>query len=135
MTKTTEIARIEWPTFCECFTRQHRGWLASVEVSEASTINLQPGDTGSRMNSVARNLSLQGVTLEQRGAETELLVTVGRGSRLLTHRVMRPIRISAVVTDSGAHEGLHVREAGGAEMQIHFRVPVKPETLNAWVEP
>lgn len=132
MTKATEIAATAWQTFCEYFTRQHRGWLTSIEAVE---IDPRRGDAGPNITIIARDLPLQGVTLEQRAAELDLLVTVGKGRELFTHRVPGPTRIFALETGSGAHEGLRVEGDRETAITLQFRFPVKPETLNGWVEP
>ncbi len=126
MTKSSDIAKKLWPGFCDGYSRQHQGWLVSLEIHDplAPTSNPQ---------AMAGELAFQGIALQDHGPAPELLVTLGRAEEIFTHRVVQPARIAALETDAGLHEGLLIQDENGGQFKIRFRAPASPETLDGWV--
>jgi hypothetical protein len=116
-----EIARQEWAEFCERFSRQHRGGRVTLESVAPN------GDT----QVVARELPLQGITLDKAGGQAEIVVTLGQDSgEQLTHTIAAPAQILFWETQAGAHEGLDIESADGQVTRIRFRVPILLEAMD-----
>ncbi len=126
MTKSSAIARKRWADFCDHYTRQHQGWLVSLETCDPST-------SPPVSHPMTEALTLQGIAFQEHGAAAELLVTLGRAEEFFTHRIAQPARILTLETDAGMHEGLLVQDESGGQLRILFRVPASPEALDGWV--
>ena len=126
MTKSSEIAKKLWPGFCDDYSRQHQGWLVSLETHD-------PLNSPAHLQAMAGELAFQGVVLQDHGPAPELLVTLGRGEEIFTHRIVQPTRIITLETDAGLHEGLLIQDDNGGQLRIRFRVPASPEALDGWV--
>ncbi len=75
-------------------------------------------------------LALQGIVLQDRQPVPELLICLGVGEKLFTHRIIRPAQIVALQTESGLDEGLQISDESGGLHRIRFRAPASPETLD-----
>jgi len=123
MTRRTTIEKQYWAEFCDAYSRQHRGWIASIEAHDArmSESGLLP---------IASSQALQGIVLQGRHPQPDLIVSAGSGENLLTHRIVQPTQIVALQTDSGLDEGLQIYDENGGLVQLRFRVPASPEALD-----
>ena len=66
---TQEIPRGEWPTFLDRFSRQHEGWLATLEVLAI--------DIGAQEQ--ARDLPFEGITATSRDSTPETIaISLGK---------------------------------------------------------
>ncbi len=125
------IDRASWYLFCNAYSRQHQGWIGSVEAIEPA-----PQETGAAREeepapvTLADNVALQGIVLQGHQQEPELLVCMGRGTDLFTHRIARPTLIEALQTDLGLDEGLLIHDEKGGVHRIRFRVPASPDVLD-----
>ncbi len=126
MTKSSEIARRHWLRFCDHYSRQHRGWLVSLEIQD-------PAKLASPPQLMTGELTFQGIALQDHGQIPELLVTLGRAEEIFTHRVVQPTRIAALETGDGLHEGMLIQDENHGQLKIRFRAPARPESLNGWV--
>ncbi len=122
MSRHSIIDKSCWAAFCDAYSRQHQGWIACVET-------IEPGLDPPAVALVV-HLPLQGVVLQDRQPVPELLVCLGVGEQLFTHRIIRPAQIAALQTESGLDEGLQIRDEGGGLYRIRFRAPASPETLD-----
>jgi hypothetical protein len=114
-----EIERPEWRTFLDSFSRQHEGWLVTVEEV--------PGGEGSTCVE-ARDLPLQGISLDGDGA---ISVAVGDGpGNHLTHTVAHPTRVIVEQTDAGADQALRINRDRDEATRIRFRSAVRPEEVD-----
>jgi Family of unknown function (DUF5335) len=119
---TREIPHDEWISFFDEFSRQHEGWLATVEVLGA--------DLGTQVE--ARELPLVGVTADLKG-ETEDAVSIFTGAAAadnVTHTVIAPAHVRLEETESGAHQALQIVSRSGETTLIRFRSAVLPEALD-----
>ncbi len=127
--KTQEINRNQWEEFMNEFSRQHDGWVATVEVQNS-------GAQGHRI--VAQNEPFLGMSAEVGvgGSGRDYVnITVGRDeSGIITHRIISPQRIAFRETDSGAHEGVEVESRDEGKTIVRFSSPARPETLNGLPE-
>jgi len=100
------VPRQEWPLFCERFSRRHRGWLTTLEVGRAALADCLP---------------LWEVSVEPRGAGTDILVTLGAGDRAMIHRVARAEAVVTLRAADGSETGLRLDPAGGRSTFLSFR--------------
>lgn len=116
-----EIPRGEWLSFLDGFSRQHEGWLVTLEV---------PAGHG-RSEVEAENLKLEGITPEYSEGHDRISIALGNTpDDHLTHFVSDPIRVVFLETRTGEHAGLQIEAADGSRTVVRFRGPAKPETLN-----
>lgn len=118
---TFEIPREEWPAFFDSFSRQHEGWLVTVEVIDP--------DTG--WHSLARDCALSGVTAELRqpGKDTVSIV-LGKMPTDLSHPISAVTRVWLKKTPEGAAEAIAFESATSSNTILRFRSPVLPETVD-----
>jgi hypothetical protein len=123
--QTKEIARTEWPSFFNSFSRAHEGWLATLEI-------LGP-DIGAQVEE--RELAFEGITDESDEAHgnTIMIMTGGRAENHVTHTITRPVEVSLEKTDEGADAALAIKSEDGVTALLRFRSPVLPETVDAMV--
>ncbi len=115
-----DIAPREWISFLDGFSRQHEGWLATLEVATAA----------GKLTEVV-NRRLRGVSIDHADGHQRAYVEIGDTSgESLTHTVESPTRIRFRRTQAGAHEGLEIESADGSRTIVRFRSAMLPETLD-----
>ena len=121
--QTTEITRIEWPSFFDSFSRKHEGWLATLEI-------LGP-DIGAQVEE--RELAFEGITDESDEADvnTIMIMTGGKADDHVTHTITRPTEVSLERTDEGADAALAIKSEDGITALLRFRSPMLPEMVDA----
>ena len=123
--QTKEITRTEWPSFFDSFSREHEGWLATLEI-------LGP-DIGAQIEE--RDLPFEGITDEWNETEGNT-ITIMSGARTddhVTHTIRRATEVSLEQTDEGADAALAIKSEDGVTALLTFRSPVLPETVDAMV--
>ena len=123
--QTRQIERNEWPAFFDSFSRQHEGWLASLEI-------LGP-DLGAQVEE--RELPFEGITDESNETEgnTIMIMTGRKADDHVTHTISRPTEVSLEQTDQGADAALAIKSEDGVTALLRFRSPVLPEMVDALV--
>jgi hypothetical protein len=118
-----DIPRSDWTAFLESFSRQHEGWLISLDVAREIEESVRE----------ARELPLDGITFE---ATTGAIIVALRepGGSLLTHVVRSPVRLTRHETDQGAL-GLEIVAADGGPTMLRFRTIVAPELVDGVTGP
>jgi hypothetical protein len=121
-TSNREIPREAWSAFFDSFSRQHEGWLITLEV-------LAP-EIGAQVES--REQPLAGITADLRDkGEDVISILVGRGSDdHVGHLIHAPSRVWLKETEAGAHEALHIESTRGATTLLRFRSAVLPESVD-----
>ena len=115
-----EIDPHEWISFLDSFSRQHEGWLASIEVA-----------TPAGKLTEAVNQRLRGVSIDHADGKQRAYVEVGdTPDACLTHVVYGPTRIRFKRTRTGAHQGLEIVSADGSTTIVRFRSAMLPEMLD-----
>jgi hypothetical protein len=115
-----EIPRGEWLSFLDGFSRQHEGWLVTLEVPEGHGRGVE-----------AENLKLEGITPEHSEGHDRISIALGKApGDHLTHFVSDPIRVVFLETKTSEHAGLQIEAADGSRTVVRFGGPAKPETLN-----
>src|SRR5687768_9717666 len=111
--KTKRIPRSEWPKFFDRFSRQHEGWLATLEIF-ASDIGAQVEE---------RELAFEGIVDEwDEALGNQIIIMMGaKPDDHITHTIGRPTNVSLEQTDEGADVALAITSEGGAVALLRFR--------------
>ena len=124
--KTKEIPRNEWSEFFDSFSRQHEGWLVTLEV-----LGLEIGAQVEE-----RELALEGVVAEWSEADgDEITIMIGaKPDDHITHRVSQPMSVSVEQTDEGADVALAIKGQDETTTLLRFRSAILPEMVDGIVE-
>jgi len=123
--QTQEIPRREWRGFFDSFSRQHEGWLATLEVLSA--------DVGAQEE--GRELPLAGVSLSSGGDETES-ISIDLGTKPdehISHAINEPTAVWLEQTEEGANAALEIEVADGTKTLLRFRSPMPAEFVDGVV--
>ena len=124
--KTKKIPRNEWQEFFEIFSRQHEGWLVTLEILGS--------DIGAQVEE--RGLAFEGIVDE--GDEVqghEILIMFGaKPDDHITHSISNPTTVSLEQTDEGADAVLAIKSADGVMALLRFRSPMLPEMVDGLVD-
>ena len=122
---TTQIERREWPSFFDGFTRQHQGWIVTLEV-------FQP-EMGAKLEE--QDLVLVGVTAELSSTDKdkiEIEIMIGdKPDRHITHTVLDPVEVNLEHTEEGANHALAIKGADDAMTLLCLRSTAKTSTAEA----
>lgn len=122
---TKEIPREEWDTFFDTFSRQHEGWLATLEVL-GSEIGAQQE---------ARDLPLEGISATSADDESqEIAISLGKTPEdHVTHTINRPTRIWLEQTLLGANAALEIESADQVKTLLRFRSALPADMVDGVV--
>lgn len=125
--KTKKIPKNEWPKFCDSFSRQHEGWLVTLEIFGA--------DIGAQVQE--RELAFEGIVDEWDEVQgNQMVIMVGaKPDDHITHRIDRPAEVSLEQTDEGADAVIAIKSEDGVTALLRFRSPMLPEMVDAVVVP
>ena len=118
--RTCEIARSEWKSFADTFSRQHEGWLVSIAEET------HPGEH----EWLARDLPLHGVAAEISPTDGEIFVFAGGVTPHLSHAIAHPASVTVEETDDGAQASLMITDVDGARTFVEFRSPMRSELVD-----
>jgi hypothetical protein len=122
---TREIPRSEWRSFCDTFSRQHEGWVATVEVLSS--------ELGDQIE--ASDLPFEAINADLKGSDPDAIeITLGSANNEVTRIANRVTRLSFERAESGEHEGLEIQTADGDRTVLRFRVAQYPEALDRIAE-
>ena len=123
--KTKRIPRSDWPKFFDSFSRQHEGWLASLEIF-ATEIGAQVEE---------RELAFEGIVDEwDEALGNQIIIMMGaKSDDHITHTISRPTNVSLEQTDEGADVALAITSEAGAMALLRFRSPTLPEMVDGVV--
>lgn len=123
---TREIPHAEWRAFMDSFSRQHRGWLSTIEV-------LDP-ELGAQVQ--VREQPLAGITADSLpdGEHALVSVLIGKASDAhVAHMIPDAAHVRLKESDAGAHEALQIETGSGRMTLLSFRSAVAPESLDGVV--
>lgn len=120
-----EIAREEWADFLDTFSRQHEGWLVTVEVM----------GTGIGAQVEAEEKPLEGITAELKGGGEDLIsIIVGRTpEERVTHNITAPTHVRVEQAENGADMALQIETSGGTTTLVRLRSAMLPEMVDGVV--
>ena len=123
--KTKEIPKNEWPAFFDSFSRQHEGWLVTLEILGA--------EVGAQVEE--RELAFEGIVDEWDEAQlNKIAIMIGaKPDDHITHSIRHPTQVSLEQTDEGADVALAIRSADGVTALLRFRSPMLPEMVDGVV--
>jgi hypothetical protein len=120
-----EIPREEWAQFLDSFSRQHEGWLVTVEVLDA--------EIGAQVE--AEEKPLQGITAELKGGgDDSVSINVGRiPAEHVTHSIIAPTHVRIEQAENGADMALQIESSDGATTLVRLRSAMLPEMVDGVV--
>jgi hypothetical protein len=122
---TQEIPRAEWTDFFDTFSRQHEGWLATLEIFNS--------DVGAQEE--VHELPLEGVTVSSEADKSEsIAINFGKAPEdHVTHTVNGATDVWLEQTSEGANAALEIESADKTKTLLRFRSPVPAEFVDGAV--
>jgi hypothetical protein len=109
---TREIPREEWIRFFDDFSKQHQGWIVSLEVLGS--------DIGDQEE--AAGLPLVGISADAKGGENRIVIIVGgRVDDDVTRIIEAPKRVWLKPPQSVADEAVEVEAGDGTKTLVTFQ--------------
>ena len=124
--QTQEIPRNEWIQFFDTFSRQHEGWLATLEIFGP--------EVGAQEE--AHELPLEGVSVASETDASET-IEISMGKTLddhVSHAVEKPTHVWLEQTDEGSNAALEIESEDQTKTLLRFRSPVPPEFVDGVVQ-
>ena len=121
---TQVIPRTQWHSLFDAFSRQHEGWLASLEVFE-KTLGAQP----------EAELPLEGISLDAHDGHSEaIVITLGdTPDAHVTHTIHQPTHLWLQRTLEGADASIEIQAEDDSSTLLRFRSPTLPEFVDGIV--
>lgn len=122
---TQEIPREEWNNFFDAFSRQHKGWLATLEVFAP--------DIGAQEE--ARELPLEGISIaSEDGSAEAIAISLGKTPEdHITHTVTEPQHVWLEQTSGGANAALEIESTNETKTLLRFRSALPAEMVDGVV--
>jgi hypothetical protein len=108
---TKEITREEWKSFFDAFSKQHEGWIVTVEV-----LTSEIGD-----QEEATRLPLVGISADVKGASRIDVSVGGRADAHVTHVIDGPERVWVAEREDGILDALEIESGAGRRTIVSFR--------------
>lgn len=123
--KTIEIPQSSWNLFFDTFSRQHEGWLVTMEVVGI--------EIGAQIQ--GEDLTLECMTLESSEKSGNTIITMigARKDEHITHNINDPTEVSLTQTDEGADAVLAIKSSDNITTMLRFRSPMLPEFVDGVV--
>lgn len=120
-----EIPREEWAEFLASFSRQHEGWLVTVEVLSE--------EIGAQVE--VEGKPLEGITAELKdGGEDSISIAVGpTPAERVAHNIQAPTHVRIEQAENGADMALQIESEGGATTLVRLRSAMLPEMVDGVV--
>jgi hypothetical protein len=122
---TKEIPREEWTRFLDTFSRQHEGWLATLEIFGT--------EIGAQQE--ARDLPLEGITATSADDESQS-ISINLGNTAedhVTHTITEPTRLWLEQTSEGANAALEIESADKVKTLLRFRSALPADMVDGVV--
>ena len=122
---TQEIPRTEWNNFFDGFSRQHEGWLATLEVF-APEIGAQEE---------AHDLPFEGISIASADeSHNEIAINLGKPSEdHITHTITKAEHVWLEQTPGGANAALEIESENQTKTLLRFRSAMPPEMVDGVV--
>lgn len=120
---TQEIPREQWNGFFDSFSRQHEGWLASIELLE--------GTTGPQRGA----LSFEGISLNSDEVDSDsIVISLAKSpTEHVTHVIDHAQHVWLQRTSEGANASLEIQSEDEARTLLRFQSPMLPELVDGIV--
>jgi hypothetical protein len=120
-----EIPRKEWGEFLDSFSRQHEGWLVTVEVLGE--------EIGAQVE--AEGKPLEGITAELKdGGVDSIMITMGlTPAEHVTHNITTPTHVRIEQAENGADIALQIESSDGVTTLVRLRSAMLPEMVDGVV--
>ena len=120
-----EIPRDEWTTFLDRFSKQHEGWLSTLEVLST--------EIGAQRE--VRDLPLKGITISSKGIEPETIsISLGNTPEgHVTHTINNASRIWLVQTSQGANAAVEIESVDEVKTLLRFRSALPADMVDGVV--
>jgi hypothetical protein len=122
MPRSREIPVVEWPTFLDGFSREHRAWRATIDRVHPGLPDLTEA-VDSPLAAVVPRVTADRIT------RIEIRLQEGPHAREPI-QVDAPIRLHVDETVEGIARGLEILDHEGGCTRIRFRAAPLPETLD-----
>ena len=122
---TREILRQEWNAFFDSFSRQHEGWLATLEVFDS--------ELGAQEE--AHELPLEGVSVASENRNNKA-ITISLGKTPddhVSHTITQPTHVWLEQTADRVNAALEIESQDRSKTLLRFRSPVPPEFVDGVV--
>ena len=120
-----EIPRHAWVAFFESFSREHDGWLSTIEeLGAARCAQAEPS---------AKALLRISAELNDQDEDIISIIARERPHNDITHIIKAPTRVSLIATEEGAHVGLRIESKNGSVTIVRFRSPILSELVDGVV--
>jgi hypothetical protein len=121
---TQEIPRDEWTTFLDTFSRQHEGWLSTLEILGT--------DIGAQQEVL--NLPLEGISVSRENVPETIAISLGNDAEdHVTHTVTKPTRIWLEQTSEGANAALEIESEDEVKTLLRFRSALPADMVDGVV--
>ena len=122
---TQKIPREDWNNFFDVFSRQHEGWLATLEIF-ASDIGAQEE---------AHELPLEGISIASGGNGADAIaINLGKTPEdHVTHTITKPEHVWLEQTSGGADAALEIDSDNQTKTLLRFRSAMPPEMVDGVV--
>ncbi|QJD28593.1 DUF5335 family protein [Methylococcus geothermalis] len=130
---TKSVAAPEWATFCEEFSRQHRGWLVTTSIKDKLLAAENDMADVAEERCVVRDVRFRGLSFEPK--DGSLSVSLGEGALQITQSIAEVTAIGLLEAGQGVHAGLRIDSTGHGAMILRFRAPARPERLDGLFTP
>ena len=122
---TQEIPREQWNNFFNSFSRQHEGWLATLEVFAT--------DAGAQQE--VSDVAFEGISLDSDNDKSgAVVINVGKTpADHVSHKIDHPVHIWLQQTEAGADAALEIEAEDDSKTLLRFRSPMLPEFVDGVV--
>ena len=122
---TQEIPREDWSKFFNVFSRQHEGWLATLEIFAP--------DVGAQEE--AHELPLEGISIASGSNEADAVaISLGKSQEdHVTHTITKPEHVWLEQTSAGANAALEIESENQSKALLRFRSTLPPEMVDGVV--
>ena len=122
---TQEIPREQWNNFFNSFSRQHEGWLATLEVFAT--------DAGAQRE--VSDVPFEGISLDSDNERSgSVVINVGMTpADHVSHKIDHPVHIWLQQTETGADAALEIEAEDDSKTLLRFRSPMLPELVDGVV--
>jgi hypothetical protein len=122
---TQEIPREDWSNFFDVFSRQHEGWLATLEVFGP--------EVGAQEE--AHQLPFEGISIASEGNGADAIaINLGKTAEdHVTHTITKPEHVWLEQTSGGANAALEIESENQNKALLRFRSALPPEMVDGVV--